>query len=319
MRVTMASQATVENFSQGTDQDGRIEHRRCVACGGSTCRPRLTFKTRSVTECSGCGLQWQVPQPSNDELAEIYGTYYFLGSEDTESKTRKLQIKEATSQLYLDMIKAYRGNLGGSLLEVGSGQGEFLLEALRRGYEVTGVEYSATACSMARNSLRTLDPSAESSLVVQGEVETADLKPSSFDLCVMNDVIEHVRDPQKTIARIRSLLKPGGTIFIATPSLDSWSARLMGKLWMEYKDEHLFFFGNSSLSKLLEGNGFGKVTLRPGYKILTLEYVAQHFEKFPVPGFSKLVCGAVGMLPTSVSRRPVKIVASGVIGMATAI
>jgi SAM-dependent methyltransferase len=266
-----------------------------------------------------CRLQWQLPQPSNDELAEIYGNYYFIGSEDSESKARKLRIKESTSQLYLDMMQEYQGNIGGSLLEVGSGQGEFLIEALRRGYAVTGVEYSEIACSMARNSLRAMDPIGTSSVVVQGEVETADLIPASFDLCVMNDVIEHVREPHKTMARVRSLLKPGSTVFIATPSLDSWSAKLMGKLWMEYKDEHLFFFSNSSLTKLLEGAGFGKVTLRPGYKILTLEYVAQHFEKFPVPGFSKLVCGSVGLLPESLARRPVKIVASGVIAMATAI
>ena len=88
---------------------------------------------------------------------------------------------------------------------------------------------------------------------------------------------------------------------------------------MEYPHEHLFFFSNWSLSKLLEGAGFGKVTLRPGYKILTLEYVAQHFEKVPAPGFSNLVCWSVGLLPESLARRPVKIVASGVIAVATAI
>jgi hypothetical protein len=87
---------------------------------------------------------------------------------------------------------------------------------------------------------------------------------------------------------------------------------------MEYKDEHLFFFSNKSLTKILENNGFSRVALKPGLKVLTLEYVAQHFDKFPVPGFSPLVKGCVGLLPRSVARRPIRIVASGVIAMATA-
>jgi 2-polyprenyl-3-methyl-5-hydroxy-6-metoxy-1,4-benzoquinol methylase len=257
-------------------------------------------------------------------LAEIYGTYYFIGSDDGEVRARKLLIKQLTAKLYLDMIEGYRAasgrgaDAGGAILEVGSGQGEFLSEALSRGYSVTGVEYSSDACESARSSLAELNPQRDRFSIEQGALEAVNLRPGTFDLCVMNDVIEHVREPQKTLARLRELLKPGGVIFIATPSLDSWSAKLMGSLWMEYKDEHLFFFSNKSLTKILENNGFSRVALKPGLKVLTLEYVAQHFDKFPVPGFSPLVKGCVGLLPRSVARRPIRIVASGVIAMATA-
>jgi SAM-dependent methyltransferase len=304
--------------------EGRIRHEVCVACGAPESPAYLTCKSRVISRCPTCGLQWQNPQPTDAELAKIYGTYYFIGSDDGESRARKLRIKQATAQLYLEMIKHYLSPVReascakGTLLEVGSGQGEFLCEALSQGYSVTGVEYSAEACSAARSSLVAIDPSGARFSVKQGALEEVTLDAGSFDLCVMNDVIEHVREPQKTLARARELLRPGGVLFIATPSLDSWSARLMGKLWMEYKEEHLFFFSNSSLKRALEGAGFANVALRPGYKVLTLEYIAQHFEKFPVPGFSPLVKVAVGLLPRSLARRPIRVVASGVIALATA-
>jgi len=309
---------------QETGSAGAVVHSMCVACGGEAKHAFRSFKTRTVSQCSSCGLQWQNPQPSDAELAEIYGTYYFIGSDDTDSRERKLRIKQLTAQMYLDMIERYLSGLSkltnsrGALLEVGSGQGEFLSEALNRGYSVTGVEYSHDACESARVTLSAQNPARDKFRIEQGALEAVNLTPASFDLCVMNDVIEHVREPQKTLARVRELLKPGGVIFIATPSLNSWSAKLMGSLWMEYKDEHLFFFSNSSLTRILEQNGFKLVALKPGYKVLTLEYVAQHFEKFPVPGFSPLVKGGIGMLPRSLARKPIKIVASGVIAMATA-
>ena len=41
--------------------------------------------------------------------------------------------------------------------------------------------------------------------------------------------------------------QPGGVIFVATPSLDSWSARLLRERWMEFKAEHLFYFDSATL------------------------------------------------------------------------
>lgn len=315
----MTSQAATANPTTDVGaHSGAVLHDLCVACGSGNRREKLAFKKRLVSECASCGLQWQRPQPSNAELAEIYGTYYFIGSDDAESRARKLEIKRLTAALYLDMIEHYRGKKGGDLLEVGCGQGEFLVEAMKRGYSVTGVEYSGVACATARESLAQAASVASTFTIEQGEVETSSLAPGSFDLCVMNDVLEHVREPQKTIARARALLRPGGTLFIATPSLDSWSAKLMGRLWMEYKDEHLFFFSKRSAVNLLNKHGFSAVSLKPGYKVLTLEYVAQHFEKFPVPGFSELVKGAVRVLPKTTQRRPVRIVASGLVALASA-
>ena len=70
---------------------------------------------------------------------------------------------------------------------------------------------------------------------------------------------------------------------LVTPSLDSWSAKMLGNRWMEYKTEHLFYFNERSLRRLLEAVGFKPVAFRPNTKILSLDYINHHFQRFRVP------------------------------------
>ena len=105
------------------------------------------------------------------------------------------------------------------------------------------------------------------------------MAPASFDVCVLADVIEHTRDPMATMLRAWELLKPGGTLFLATPSLDSWSGRLMRQRWMEFKPEHLFYFDERTVRTLLLAAGFTDVHVSAGRKTLSPDYVFAHFDR----------------------------------------
>lgn len=126
------------------------------------------------------------------------------------------------------------------------------------------------------------------------------------------DVIEHTRDPLAVVTRAWDLLKPGGTLFVAIPSLDSWSAKLMRQRWMEFKAEHLFYFDSATLESLLVRAGFEAVRSDKGRKTLTSGYVIAHFEKFPVPGVSPMGRLAKSVLPKAMLRRRMTVVASGI-------
>src|SRR5262249_55101502 len=152
-----------------------------------------------------------------------------------------------------------------SLLEVGCGHGNMLLEARDRGYEIHGLEYSADATLVANRKLG-------ADVVRVGAIGAEPFAAGSFDVCILADVIEHVRDPARFIQDIWRLLKPGGAVFIATPSTDSWSARLLGRHWMEYKPEHLFYFGRKTLTRLLTNAGFDHIEVASGRKVLTPDY-----------------------------------------------
>jgi glycosyltransferase involved in cell wall biosynthesis/2-polyprenyl-3-methyl-5-hydroxy-6-metoxy-1,4-benzoquinol methylase len=246
------------------------------------------------------------PQPSDDELARIYSADYFLGSDTHVGRQAVSQMKQATARVYLAQASRYSGLKTGRLLEVGCGDGDLLVTAEAEGWQVTGVEYSASACQQAQRRLK-------QGHVLWGQLEQAGLPPEHFDLCILSDVIEHVRDPLGFMREIHRLLRPGGTLLIATPSIDSWSARLMKQKWMEFKTEHLNYFGRQTLQTALARAGFRDVVVGAGWKVLSLDYIKQHFERFPVPLLTPLVKFAVGLLPRSMRTKHRRLVASGML------
>ncbi|QOV87881.1 glycosyltransferase [Humisphaera borealis] len=267
-----------------------------------------------VVRCDECRFMLLNPQPSDAELRSIYSADYFLSDEQGHAE----RMKSSTARGYLEMLSRYRGSTGGRLLEVGCGQGEGMVEAAAAGYEIVGVEISQSSADVARDRLAMA--SGRSGATASGTVhcstlEEVDLAEASFDVCILADVIEHARDPLAMLRRIRTLLKPDGVLLIATPSLDSWSAKLMKRSWMEFKPEHLSYFDRNTLQNMLFLAGFSDTIVTPGYKTLNLDYVAGHFEKFPVPMFSRLVRTTSRLLPRRLRRRDVRVVASGMVAM----
>jgi glycosyltransferase involved in cell wall biosynthesis/SAM-dependent methyltransferase len=217
-----------------------------------------------------------------------------------------MELKKATADRYLDLISRYRGSGPGRLIEIGCGTGEFLERANARGFDVTGIEYSVHTCEKA---FKRLDGCGR---VICGEIDALADESESYDVCVLSDVIEHVRNPRLFLQHVHRLLKPDGVIFIAVPSLDSWSARFLKSRWIEFKPEHLFYFNAATLQTLLFHGGFQQMTYRPCVKTLSIDYIARHFDRYPVRGISSWVRLLHQLLPSSWRRRPISVVASGI-------
>jgi SAM-dependent methyltransferase len=104
-----------------------------------------------------------------------------------------------------------------SLLDVGCGDGRFLLEARRRfpRTELLGVDPSARAIALARG----MDPQGE---YLCGKLDDPELDSRTFDAITLLEVLEHI--PPKELARFRgSLLRrlePGGRVIVTVPSLN---------------------------------------------------------------------------------------------------
>lgn len=285
-------------------QNNKPAVKTCHVCRGPRVYYLFTSAEYRIVRCQDCGLVFVNPQPGDEELARIYDANYFLGSEERMTSQAVSAMKQATAKLYLAEISRYHGHRPGRLLEIGSGDGDLLALAEGGGWQVTGVEYSPAACEKIRQRLKHGD-------VRCGELYQAGLAGDQFDLCVISDVLEHVRAPLDFLREIHRLLKPGGTLFIATPSIDSWSARLMRQQWMEFKVEHLTYFDRQTLQTALFRSGFRQVIINPGWKILSLDYIKMHFERYPVPLFTPALRLIAGCLPRSVRQRHCRVVASG--------
>ncbi|MBV8809181.1 MAG: methyltransferase domain-containing protein, partial [Acidobacteriaceae bacterium] len=287
--------------------------KNCVNCRSARLYYAFSVGEYRLVECADCDYLGMYPQPSDAALARIYSESYALLSEDESGSEHASELKRATAEHYLDSIQRYRGRHGGHLVEIGCGNGDFLRAAADVDYDVTGVEYSAHACERTRARL------AGRGTVIQGEIGDILQQEAAFDVCVLNDVLEHVREPRALLSDVHTLLKPGGILFIATPNLDSWSAKMMKNRWMEFKPEHLHYFDQNTLHSLLFQTGYRQVVGLPGIKTLSLDYVAAHFRRFPAGRFSTLVKLAAAMMPGSLRRKPFRTVASGMIAVATCV
>jgi SAM-dependent methyltransferase len=173
---------------------------------------------------------------------------------------------------------------------------------------VSGIEISEAATATANSRLG-------DKVVQTGTVETLTLPEGAVDVVVFFDVLEHVRCPARFLAQVNRAVKPGGHIMLVTPSLESWSAKMLRNHWMEYKTEHLFYFTEQSLRRLLEAAGFVPVAFRPNRKVLSLDYINRHFQRFRVPVFTPLM-GLMRTMLWLIAHRQIRIVASGVMVVA---
>ena len=112
----------------------------------------------------------------------------------------------------LDELVGLRGL---RLLDVGSGWGELLLACLEYGADAVGVEPDEDEVRISGLLLQSYGL-GERAMVGKGEdLSFAD---DSFDLVTCQQVLEHVRDIDKTVGEMVRVTRPGGSIFVSTPN-----------------------------------------------------------------------------------------------------
>ena len=144
------------------------------------------------------------------------------------------------------------------MLEVGCGTGNTLLW-LKENHGcrwAAGMELFAAAAAEAETKVDKL---------FTGNIERdfPDIEPSSLDLVLCLDVLEHLVDPWSITTRLRELLRPGGALIISVPNIRNRGVLfpLLFKGKWEYADAgildrtHLRFFVRSSAIAMLEQAG----------------------------------------------------------------
>ena len=101
--------------------------------------------------------------------------------------------------------------------------------------------------------------------VLVGDVETMELpfEPGSFDVVLCGDLVEHLRDPERFLARVRPVLVPEGRLVLSTPNVANWAIRLglLAGRW-RYTDRgildrtHTHLFTRRTLVQALERAGY---------------------------------------------------------------
>jgi len=140
-----------------------------------------------------------------------------------------------------------RARAGATMLDVGCGVGNLLQRAKEWGFAVTGIEPGPGAIVARSRGFQ----------VIRSNFEDSNLAAESFDVVVLNHVIEHLQDPASALSIVGRLLRPGGLLMIRTPVADSLAARMFGSYWVQLDvPRHLVVFSSVALRLLVASAGF---------------------------------------------------------------
>jgi 2-polyprenyl-3-methyl-5-hydroxy-6-metoxy-1,4-benzoquinol methylase len=238
----------------------------------------------TMFKCSSCGVSYLDPRPNSNSIGLAYKSYYTHGSEKTSQsliftlksfivdsyRNSKLGIETHQSKawgfvLYLNPSLRKRVDLEArgldklelnerrTLLDVGSGDGEFLELANTMGYETYGVEPDQIAAGVA---------APESSISLGSYIEDISSDYNGFfDVVTISQVIEHVHDPLAMLTRAYELLADGGKLWIETPNIDSLGYRIYGEFWRGLEvPRHLVVYNQEGLRVMMKSVGFNSIT-----------------------------------------------------------
>ena len=262
---------------------------RCLLCGASDLRPLFKKRGWTFVRCAECGLVAVRPLPTIEDLRAHHEQSYRDGEYAMYAAAEGIRASIARHRLQVVAPLAPSG----PWLEIGCATGAFLLEALRAGFRVEGLDVSSVSLAQAR---------AQGLVVHHCAVE--DFVPSQrYGVVVAFDVLEHLPDPVACVERVADWLEPGGLLVLAVPNAASLLATITGRFWFQYwAPYHVHYFTPTTIARLLDRAGFERVATQPARKQITLDYAVERL-RVSNPRQARLLGAVTPMIPRALRAR----------------
>ncbi|HEY4904189.1 MAG TPA: class I SAM-dependent methyltransferase [Candidatus Sulfotelmatobacter sp.] len=244
----------------------------------------------NLDSCRTCDIAWLDPQPIAEDIPKLYSSYH---THRAAPPARIGRLRSATHQCVLagmgypiDQPKEILPRLlshvpsiaraaalgvmsldpsnGGTLLDVGCGNGEFIGRMRSFGWNVSGVDPDPAAVQKGRN---------EGLNIFAGRISDV---PGNmlYDVITLSHVIEHVSDPVDLLSDCRKRLRPEtGILVITTPNIKSLGHRWFKNYWRGLEiPRHLILFSPDALSTCIARSGLYLRSMRTETRIARLIY-----------------------------------------------
>jgi len=206
----------------------------CIICGSKESRLLWNKKGHDFVKCLECGL---IYVKGIERKREIFS-----------SAVPKYQehLREGLAREILSLSK------GGRLLDLGCGTGAYSAPLISRGFDIYGVEPNTATLAYGVKHFGIKG--------FNGYIEDAPFPDDFFDIAVMNEVVEHLTEPEVEFSKLRHLLKRGGILFVKTGACQH--NKDFGPDWRYCEPCEHYYFTLNLLKRLVKKHGFKVISER---------------------------------------------------------
>ena len=211
-----------------------------------------------ILKCINCDLVYSSPILPEARLKKLYKESKITYGEQIQDLTK-------TYGHYLRELEKY-GVVKGKLLEIGCGNGFFLVEAKKQGYkEVYGVEPSREAIKKA--------PREVANKIKNDLFNKKLFSRDFFDVICFFQTFDHISSPNEFLKNCFNILKPGGFVLAFNHNVSSIQALVLGEKSPIIDIEHTYLYNPKTMRMIFEKNKFQVISLLPSFNIYSLNYL----------------------------------------------
>ncbi|TYC15628.1 class I SAM-dependent methyltransferase [Bizionia gelidisalsuginis] len=212
------------------------------------------------------------PQPSASKLPDYYKSEDYISHTNTQRNLFEKvyhAVRTISLKRKLKLINSFSSSEK-KILDVGCGTGDFLAEAQKNKWVITGIEPNEKARTIANSK-------TGNKIVNTDALET--LPSHSFDVITLWHVLEHLPNLEEHIKLFKRLLKKEGTLIIAVPNYKSYDAIYYKQFWAAFDvPRHLWHFSQEAITRLFNKKEMTVVKTLP--MVFDAYYVSLLSEKY---------------------------------------
>ena len=194
------------------------------------------------------------PRPTEIFLSEYYTNTYYQnphGSYSSNYSKEELLRINLRNEILIHAVGQPINK--GQVLEIGCGEGFLLSKLMELNYDVIGIDFNDYGVGIHNPIALPLFTKGNIYQILNNLVE----KNNRFETIYLNNVLEHVLEPEDLLINIKKILTKTGKLIITVPNdfsdlqmLMKGSNKFEKEYWIGFPD-HLNYFNTTSLKSLL--------------------------------------------------------------------
>ncbi|WP_282611375.1 class I SAM-dependent methyltransferase [Pelagibius sp. Alg239-R121] len=209
------------------------------------------------------GYVQAVPRPTQDELDAFYREIYFgenvTATYQVEYSDDELRQKKLRADCNIELLSQHIAKTQDvSFLEIGCGEGFLVASSVEKGWQTLGVDYQLQPVEKFNPDIVRHVIATNPSAYLEEQISAGVKK----DVIAIQNVLEHVIEPEKLLQNISGLLNPDGCLFVQVPNDFSALQRLardQGKIEKDHwflPPQHLNYFNDDNVGAFVRSYGF---------------------------------------------------------------